>query len=66
MQPTEGEDIQYMMVPLPAAVEYILSFENTGLDGVRFNPPLGWAVPFATLRSVARLFDMLPSSSGEF
>jgi hypothetical protein len=65
MQPVAGEDIQYMMIPLPAVVEYILGFEKMGLDGIRFNPPLGWAVPFGTLRAVAGLFGMLSAGGAE-
>jgi hypothetical protein len=65
MQPVAGEDIQYMMIPLPAVVEYILGFEKMGLDGIRFNPPFGWAVPFPTLRAVAGIFGILEAGEPE-
>ena len=48
-----GRELRYMMIPLPQAVEHLLGYEEQGIDGVRFNPPLGWSVPFATLRAVA-------------
>jgi hypothetical protein len=58
LQPDEAGDIHYMMLPLPQAVDYVLSFEDHGLDGVRFNLPTGWSVSFGTLRNIARLFSM--------
>jgi hypothetical protein len=58
MQPITGEEIQYMLVPLPEAIDYLLSFEDAALDGIRFNLPKGWSVSFGTLRNVARFFGM--------
>jgi hypothetical protein len=58
LQPDEAGDIHYMMLPLPQAIDYILSFEEHGLDGIRFNLPKGWSVSFGTLRNIARFFSI--------
>lgn len=54
----EGGELRFMFIPLPQVLEYVLSFEEKGFDGVRFNPPLGWAVPFTNLRRIAKAFGM--------
>lgn len=54
----EGDDVRYLFIPLPQALEYALNVGGIGVDGVRFNPPLGWAVPFGTLKAVAEAFGI--------
>ncbi len=59
----EDEDIRYLFLPLPQVLEYVLRVGEIGVDGIRFNPPYGWAVPFATLRGVAAAFGILTDES---
>lgn len=54
----EGPESRAILLPLPEAVGQILRFEEHGIEGVRFNPPGGWSVPFARLRAVAERFGI--------
>ena len=64
LQSTEDDrsrEPQYLLVKMPAVIDRLLQFEAHGVDGVRFNAPLGWSVPFARLRMVAGHFGILHS-----
>jgi hypothetical protein len=54
-----SDEPQYLFAPMPKVVEHMMRYEEHGVAGVRFNPPLGWAVPFDRLRRIAELLGAL-------
>lgn len=56
----EGEEVRYLFLPMPDVLDYVLSVGEIGVDGIRFNPPLGWSVPVATLRAVVDALGVRP------
>lgn len=55
----EGNEDRYMLVPMEQVMEHIFRYAQYGVKGVRFNPPLGWSVPFERLRLVAEHFGVV-------
>lgn len=56
---SEDGEPHYVFVPMARAIGHMLRYEEHGVQGVRFNAPLGWAVPFDRLRRVAELMGVL-------
>lgn len=49
----------FLFVPIPGVVEQMLRFEEHGVEGVRFNAPLGWAVPMDRFRKVVEAMGVV-------
>jgi hypothetical protein len=54
----DGEP-HFLFAPMPKVIDTMLRFEEHGVEGVRFNAPLGWSVPMPRLRTVAQLLGAL-------
>jgi hypothetical protein len=53
----DGEP-HFLFARMPKVVETMLRFEQHGVEGIRFNAPLGWSVPLERMKIVAQHFGV--------